>query len=185
MVVRVAVVMIVRMMVMAAAGSVRVVVGGMPMLVHVTMVAVVVAAIVLVGAALGLERAHHRRRRAALPAHHLGQHRIVLDVEGVRRDLGRGVPVADVPRHPQETKRVLGPDFEQALRRGLDLDESPVLKLHSVAVVEDGRSLQVEQKVEHGRGGPVDVRCLFDVHRLLLHQPARRERVLVWRRNGE
>src|SRR3954470_14327292 len=148
MVVRVAVVMIVRMMVMAAAGSVRVVVGVMLMLVHVTMVAVVVAAVVFVGAALGLERAHHGRRRAPLPAHHLGQHRIVLDVEGVRRDLGRGVPVADVPSHPQETKRILGPDFEQALWRGLDLDEPPILKLYGVAVVEDGGPLQVEQKVE-------------------------------------
>ena len=77
-----AVVMIVRMMVMAAAGSVRVVVGGMPMLVHVTMVAVVVAAIVLVGAALGLERAHHGRR----PLQRVGG----ALREGVRGEVARG-----------------------------------------------------------------------------------------------
>lgn len=111
-------------------------------------IAVVVAAIVPVGAPLGLERAHDRRRRAALAADHLGEHVVVLDVDRVARDLGRGVPVADVPGDPHQPERVLGPHFEQALRRRPDLDEAPVLELHGIAVIERGRLVEIEQEGE-------------------------------------
>ena len=116
------------MVVMAAAGMAMigpaVIVAMVVMRVIVApMAVVIVPAIVLVGAALGLEGARRRGRRAALAAHHFGEHMVVLDIDRVRRDLGRRMPVADVPGDPQEPQRVFGPDFKQPLRRGLDLDE--------------------------------------------------------------
>src|SRR5689334_21040077 len=53
----------------------------------------VMPTIVFVGAALGLEGALHRNCRAALAAHHLGEHVVVLDIDRVRRDLGWRMPV--------------------------------------------------------------------------------------------
>ena len=148
---RVAVVLV-SVMVVAAGGPMRVVVlmvMSMAMVVvRITMMAMIVAAVVLVGAAFGLERAHDRRRRAALPAHYLSQHGVVLDIERIRCDLGRCMAVAYVPGKAQEPHRVFGPDFEQPLRRGLHLDETPVFELHGVAFVESGRPLQIEQEVE-------------------------------------
>src|SRR5215216_3808343 len=110
----------------------------------------VVRAIVPVGAALRLERPIHRRRRAALPARHVGEHRVLLDVEGLRGHLGRRVPVADVVGDLEEPQRVFGAQLQEALRRGPHRDQSTVLQLHGVAVVEYGGLLEVEQEVEPG-----------------------------------
>src|SRR5215218_9229561 len=110
----------------------------------------VVRAIVPVGAALRLERPIHRRRRAALPARHVGEHRILLDVEGLRGHLGRRVPVADVVGDLEKTQRVLGAQLQEALRRGLYLDEAAVFQHHGVAVIEHGGLVEVEEEVEPG-----------------------------------
>ena len=97
---------------------------------------VAIGVIVVVGAALGLERPRHGVHRAALAAHHLGEDMVVLDLDRVSGDLGRGVAVADMPGDPHQPQRVLGADLEQALRRGLDQDEPAVLQLHGIAVPE-------------------------------------------------
>src|SRR5215211_944091 len=88
------------MVVMAAAGMAMI--GAMVAMRVIVAPMAVVIAIVLVGAALGLEGARRRGRRAALAAHHFGEHMVVLDIDRVRRDLGRRMPVADVPGDPQE-----------------------------------------------------------------------------------
>ena len=99
MVVAVAVI-VVMVVAVIAVQIVRVAVMLVPM--AMAMVAVVVAAGVVVGAALGAERALDRRRRAALAADHLGKHVVVLDPDRVGADLGRRVPVADVPGDPHQ-----------------------------------------------------------------------------------
>jgi hypothetical protein len=119
------------------------------MVVPVAMVLVpVIVAAGIVGAALGAERALDGRRRAALAADHLGEDVIVLDPDRVGADLGRGVPVADVPGDAHEAQRVLGPDLEEPLRRCPHRDEAPVLEPHGVAVVEGDRLVEVEEEVE-------------------------------------
>jgi len=147
-------VVIVRMTVCVIGMIMRVIVPMMPMIVVavavVMPVAVVVPAIVLVGAALRLEGAHHDGGRAALAAHHLGQHVVVLDVDRVRRHLGGGVPVADVVGHLQEPQRVLGAHLQQALGRGLHLHEAAVLELHGIAVVQHRGLVEIEQEIEAG-----------------------------------
>ncbi len=148
-------VVIVRMTVCVIGMIMRVIVPMMPVIVVAVVVvvmpvAVVVPAIVLVGAALRLEGAHHDGGRAALAAHHLGQHVVVLDVDRVRRHLGGGVPVADVVGHLQEPQRVLGAHLQQALGRGLHLHEAAVLELHGIAVVQHRGLVEIEQEIEAG-----------------------------------
>jgi hypothetical protein len=132
----------------------------MPMIV----MAVVVPAIVLVGAAFRLEGAHHQGRRAALPAHHFGEDVILLDVDRVRRDLGRAVTVAHMIGDLQQPERILGLDFEEPLRRRLHLDEPPVLQLHGVPVPEDRGLVEVEQEFQSvvaGQGDPAAMAALM------------------------
>ena len=152
-------VVIVRMTVCVIGMIMRVIVPMMPVIVVAVVVvvmpvavavAVVVPAIVLVGAALRLEGAHHDGGRAALAAHHLGQHVVVLDVDRVRRHLGGGVPVADVVGHLQEPQGILGAHLQQALGRGLHLHEAAVLELHGIAVVQHRGLVEIEQKIEAG-----------------------------------
>ena len=152
-------VVIVRMTVCVIGMIMRVIVPMMPVIVVAVVVvvmpvavpvAVVVPAIVLVGAALRLEGAHHDGGRAALAAHHLGQHVVVLDVDRVRRHLGGGVPVADVVGHLEKPQRVLGAHFQQALGRGLHLHEAAVLELHGIAVVQHRGLVEIEQEIEAG-----------------------------------
>lgn len=115
-------------------------------------VIVAVSMVVVVGAALGLEGALHRRHRTALPAHHLGQDVVVLDVDRVGGDLGRGMAVADMPGDTHQPQRVLGADLQQALRCGLDLDKAPVLQLYRVAIGQHRGLVEIEQDIEPAIG---------------------------------
>lgn len=106
--------------------------------------------VVVIGAALGLERPLDHRHGAALAAHHLGEHMVVLDVERLSRDLGGRVAVADMPGDAHQPQRVVGPDLQQALGRSPDQNEAAVLQPYRVAVIERGRPVEIEQDVEAG-----------------------------------
>jgi hypothetical protein len=111
-------------------------------------VMVVMLAGVLVEAALGMERAHHACRAAALPSGQFGQRRIVLDVDGSRVELGGRVPLSEMPGEAGQPGGILGPDFEEMLRSRPHLDEPSVLKLHRVAVVQDSGFIEAEDELE-------------------------------------
>ena len=159
-------VMIVGVVVPAAAGAMIVVVRmGMPVIVRMSMPVVVPMAIMVavpvimamamrvivparIGALLGPERPLDPGRGRAEAAYHLGEHVVVRDVERIRRDLGRDVPIAEMPADPHQPQRVLRADLEERLGRGPDGDEPAVLELHGVAVVQHPGLLEVEQEGE-------------------------------------
>lgn len=143
-VVLVAMVMMVVIMAVVVAAAVGVAVRVMLMPV---MIVTAIGA-VIIGAAFGLERALDLAHGAALAADHLGEHMVVLDIDRVGGDLGRGMAIADMPGDAHQPQRVLGADFEQALRRSLDQDEPAVLQLDRVAVVQCRRLVEIEQDIE-------------------------------------
>lgn len=126
------------------------------MLVPMVIVVVVAVMAALVGAFLRAEGARHLGRRRAEAAHHLQQHVVVADIERVLADLRGDVAVADMPGDLHEPQRIVGRDLDEALGRRLDLHEAPVLQLHRVAVVENGRAVEVEEKGEAAFGGQRD-----------------------------
>ena len=113
---------------------------------------VAIGMVVVVGAPLGLERPHYGAHCAALPAYHLGQDMVVLDVDRLSRDLGRRMAVADMPGDAHQTQRVFGPNLEQALRRRLHQHETAILQLDSVAIADRGGLVEIEQDAEPAIG---------------------------------
>ncbi len=113
---------------------------------------IAIGVVVVIGAALGLERPVHGIHRATLPAHHLRQDMVVLDVDRVGGDFGRGMTVADVPGDAHQPQRVLRANLEQALRRGLDQHEPAIFQLDGVAVTERSRLVEIEQDAEPAIG---------------------------------
>ena len=66
-------------------------------------------AMMMIGAANRAERPLDNRRGRALRVQHVDEHMIIKDVERVRRDLGRNMPIADVPGERQEVETRLSP----------------------------------------------------------------------------
>ena len=115
----------------------------MPMVVMpVTMMVMVVVADM--GAALGLERTLHRGHGAALTARQLREGRIVLDIEGVVRNLGEAVVRAEMPGQTHKAHGVLRLHLEQGLGFRLHLDEAAVFEAQGVAVVDGGLHVEIE-----------------------------------------
>jgi len=117
---------------------------GMAMMIVMMMVMPVVV-IADMGTALRLERALDGGRRAALPAHELGDRRVVLHVESVGRDLHQTMLAAEVPGKAGQAQGILGPDLEKRLGRRLHLNEPAVLEPQGIAVVDSGFHVEIDQ----------------------------------------
>jgi hypothetical protein len=118
---------------------------GMGVRMAVTVMVMSMVVIAHMGAALGLEGALHRSGGAALSAHQFRDSRIVLDVEGVVRDLHETVLTAEVPGKPHEAQWIFSLDLQQRLGRSLHLNEEAVLEPERIAVVDGGFHVEVEQ----------------------------------------
>jgi len=99
-----------------------------------------------IGPGFGLERAGDMMGLTALSAHHFCQHVIVLDIDRLRSDFGGRMTVADVPRHFQQPQRIVGLDFQQRFGGGFDEDQRTILELQRIAIIQDRRFVEIEQK---------------------------------------
>lgn len=143
---------LVRMIVMAVMVFMAVIVVIMIVMVMVMATAAIIAMGVVMHLRLRLERALDRRHRAALPAHQLGQRRIVRNIERLGRHFGRDVMAAEMPGEARQPQRILGANLQQAFRHGLDLHETAVLQLESIAVVQHRRLVERDLDLEPARG---------------------------------
>ena len=99
------------------------------------MVGVAAMLVVMVGPAHGTKRPLDDLDRGAEPDEHVDEHVIVGDVDRLARDLGRHVPVADMPGEREEVERIIGADLDKALGRSLHLDEPAALQPDGIAVL--------------------------------------------------
>lgn len=114
----------------------------------VPMIVAAIGVIVVIGAALGLERPRHLAHGAALAADHLGEGMVVLDIDRLGGELGRRMAAADMPGDAHQAQRVLGPDLDQVLGRGADQHQAAILELHRIAIVQGRGLVEVEQDFE-------------------------------------
>ena len=145
---RMVMLVLVRMIVSVRMPLIMAVSVGVPMAVAVRMAMIMMMVPMIVvthmGAALRLERTLHRGHGAALSAGQFRQGRVVLDVEGIIRDLDEAVIAAEMPGKAHEAQRVLSLHLQQGFRLSLHLDELPVLKTQGIAVVDGGFHVEIE-----------------------------------------
>lgn len=101
-----------------------------------------------VGAALRVEGGQDWRHGGAEPLQHVLDDVIVADAQTITEELGRQVPVAEMPGDPDKIGRAGGSDLEQPLGHRLHQNQTAILKLESIAILHHGRLLEIEQ--EHG-----------------------------------
>ena len=109
-------------------------------------VIVTVAAVLIVGAMLRIERCFERREPRAEPAQHVLDHVVAPDTQPVADDLDVDVAIADMPGEPRQLVRIRRRNLDQRLRPADDPHDAAIIKHEAIAVMQ-GRGLrQIEQK---------------------------------------
>ena len=119
---------------------------GLVMLVAAMVVVITVAVVMIVGAALRIERRVDGRKPRAEATQHVFDHMVAADAQPLARDLHVDVTIADMPG---EARQIVGAgrgDFDERLRAADHTDDCPVVQHEAVAVAERGGLRKVEQK---------------------------------------
>jgi len=95
---------------------------------------VVMVAVAAIGAALGLEGGLEVDELRSEAAEHGLDHVIWSDPKNRIADLGRKVPISQVPGNANQLPGVGMPDLDDELRRGLDPDPSSIVELEPISV---------------------------------------------------
>ena len=114
------------------------------MIMTVMIMTVVTMRVIMIGAALRLEGARHRRHRAAQTPDHFGEHMIFFDIDRVRCDLGRCMPIADMPSGFQKPHRIIGFNFDECLRCGFDENKRAILQLNRITIIQRRGLFKIE-----------------------------------------
>jgi hypothetical protein len=107
-------------------------------------VAVIVAA---VRAAFGLKRCLQLHELRAKAVEHIFDHVIRSNPKNVISNLGRQVPVSQVPRKSRELMRIFVSDFHNRLRGSLNLQPPAILQLQSISIGHRNRFRKVKKQI--------------------------------------
>jgi hypothetical protein len=104
-----------------------------------------------IGAAFGIKGRLDLDDARAKPLHHGFDDMIMPDTQGLSRDLGRQMPVAEMPGKANQMMRVAAADLEKPLRSGHDLDQPAVFKHQRVTAAQRDRVLKIKQEFKPPR----------------------------------
>ncbi len=120
---------------------------------------------VVIGAVFGVEGFADVFGLCALVLQHMGDDRVAVDEDAGRFDLCRQVAVADVPSQLQQMRGVAGADFGEVFGGGDHFDQTAILQLQAIAVVQVGGYFEIDEDfaaIWHGQQFAPDV-ALFGV----------------------
>jgi hypothetical protein len=106
-----------------------------------------------IGAAFGVERRLDLDHARAKTLDHRLDDMIAPDPQPLGHDLGRQMPVAEMPGDPDQMMRVGAPDLEQRLRRRDHFDQPAIVEHQRVAAAQRDGIFEVEQEFEPARAG--------------------------------
>jgi hypothetical protein len=109
-------------------------------------VMMMMALVMVVGAALGIKRRFDRLKPGTEAAQHILDHMIAPDAQPLADDLHVDVTITDVPRKARQIVGVGGGDFDERLGPADHADDRAVVEHETVAVAERGGLRQIEQK---------------------------------------
>ncbi len=130
----------------------------------VTMIMVVVVVIMMImtmrdmatagiGSAFRIERRFDDGDARAKAAHHILDDMIAANAEALADDLGRQMPVAEMPGDPHEMVWISTANFHQRFGRRHHLDQPPVFQHQRIAAAQRDGFLQVQQEFQPARAG--------------------------------
>ena len=98
---------------------------------------------VAIGTHFRLKSADGRFDRRTKSFGHMLKHMIRLNIDGICRELGRRMTVAEMPSQPGERKRILGFDFQKLLGSRPDLNQAALHSEH-IPLLLKGRLMEVD-----------------------------------------
>ena len=104
-----------------------------------------------IGAAFGIERRFDLDEARAQPSDHCLDHMIAADAQSSGRDLGRQMPIAEMPGQANQMLRIVPPDFKERLGRGHHLDQPAIFEHQRIAAAQRDRIFQIEQEFQPTR----------------------------------
>src|SRR5581483_10693133 len=104
-----------------------------------------------IGTALGIEGRLDLDDAGAQSPHHRLDHMVAPNAQRLRHELGRQMPVAEMPGDADQMMRIGALDLEQRLWRGHDLDQPAILQHQRVAAAQGDGVLEVEQEFQAAR----------------------------------
>jgi hypothetical protein len=108
---------------------------------------VIVRVAVAVGAAFGLEGSLHLYEVRAKATEHILDYMIGSNAEYLFSDISRQVSISQMPGKANELTGISMPDFHDRLRRGLNLDPSPIIQLQAIAIGHGNGFRKVEKDI--------------------------------------
>jgi hypothetical protein len=151
----VTVIVVVTVMVMMMLMTVVIVVV-MGVIMMVVIVAMIMVMMIMAGADISasfrIERRFDLEHAAAKAFHHVLDDVVAADTQVPASDLHRQVPIAEMPGDANKMQRI-GPDFDQRLGGGNDLDQPVVVEHQRITAAQRHRLRQVEQEFETARAG--------------------------------
>ena len=110
--------------------------------------------------ALRIERRFDLQHLRAEALRHFLNHMVASNAQAPRRDFGRQVPIAEMPRDAHRQRRIRAADFRQRLRRCDDFDDAPVFKHDRVAASEHHGVRQIEEEFQTAHPGHGDAAAM-------------------------
>ena len=105
----------------------------------------------LIGAAFGIERRLDLDHTRAEPPNHRLDDMVAPDSQAFWHDLGRQMPVAEMPAEPHQMLRVDPANFQQRFGRRHHLDQPAVVEHQRVAAAQRNGIFEIEQEFQPAR----------------------------------
>jgi hypothetical protein len=100
-----------------------------------------------VSAAFGLERDLHPRKICPEPEEHILDHVVGPNAKNLVSNFSRQMPISQMPREASQLVGVFMLDFDNELRRCLNLEPSTIFKLQAISVGHSNRLGKVKQDI--------------------------------------
>ena len=100
-----------------------------------------------VRAAFGLERDLHLYKICTETKEHVFDHVVGPNAKNLVSNFSRQMPISQMPREASKLVGIFMPDFNNKLRRSLNLEPSPIFKLQAISISHGNRLGKIEEDI--------------------------------------
>ena len=119
----------------------------MIMIVIVIVIMIVMVVMIAVCPAIGLERSIDLPENGAEAVKHILDHMVRTDTKGVVSNVGRQMPIAEMPCKAHKLARIFVRYLDNRFRGRLNHEPPPILKLHTIPISHGDRLRKIEKDI--------------------------------------